>query len=247
MTTAATTIRKLGKLPVRTDVRTLHVARYVDRAELPPPPASLDLTDHVGDWPMYANDRVGDCTIAAAGHMIEAWTADSRGQPVEISERSVLDAFDRVKQVDPLSGEEGAVVLDVLGYWRHTGIDRHRIGAYAQVPVHDHALAQTSAWLFGGLYVGVELPLTAQDQPVWDWTGSLDGPAQARLVGWARGRSRSLRAGRAHGRHVGTAPGRDVGLLGSLLRRGVRDPVARTSWPTARRRTASTWRRSRPT
>jgi hypothetical protein len=178
MTTTATSIRKLGKLPVRTDVRTLHIARYVDRAELPPSPASLDLTDHVADWPMYANDRIGDCTVAAAGHMIEAWTAESRGQPVEVSERSVVDVFDRVKQVDPLTGEAGAVVLDVLRYWRRDGIDRHRIGAYAQVPVHDHELVHTSAWLFGGLYVGVELPLTAQDQPVWDWTGSLDGPAR---------------------------------------------------------------------
>lgn len=178
MTTTATSIRKLGKLPVRTDVRTLHIARYVDRAELPPSPASLDLTDHVADWPMYANDRIGDCTIAAAGHMIEAWTAESHGQAVEISERAVLSAFDAVKQVDPASGEEGAVVIDVLNYWRRHGIGRHSIGAFARVPVHDHALARTAAWLFGGLYLGVDLPLTARDQEVWDWTGSLTGPAK---------------------------------------------------------------------
>jgi hypothetical protein len=177
-TTTAAQTRKLGKLPVRTDVRTLHVARYVDRAELPAPPPELDLADRVDDWPMYANDRIGDCTIAAAGHMVEAWTAESRGRPVAVSERSVLDAFDHVKRIDPATGEAGAVVLDVLGYWRRQGIGRHRIGAYAQVPVHDHALARASAWLFGGLYVGVELPLTARDQPVWDWTGALDGPAR---------------------------------------------------------------------
>jgi hypothetical protein len=178
MTTTAAQTRKLGKLPVRTDVRTLHVARYVDRGELPAPPPALDLADRVGDWPMYANDRIGDCTIAAAGHMVEAWTAESRGRPVAVSERSVLDAFDHVKRIDPATGEEGAVVLDVLGYWRRQGIGRHRIGAYAQVPVHDHMLARASAWLFGGLYVGVELPLTARDQRVWDWTGALDGPAR---------------------------------------------------------------------
>jgi hypothetical protein len=176
--TTATQTRRLGKFPVRTDVRTLHVARYVDRAELPAPPPALDLADRVGDWPMYANDRIGDCTIAAAGHMVEAWTAESRGRPVAVSERSVLDAFDHVKRIDPATGEEGAVVLDVLGYWRRQGIGPHRIGAYAQVPVHDHELARASAWLFGGLYVGVELPLTAREQPVWDWTGTLDGPAR---------------------------------------------------------------------
>jgi hypothetical protein len=176
--TTVTRTRELGKLPVRTDVRTLRIARYIDRAKLPPAPESLDLTGHVGEWPMYANDRIGDCTIAAAGHMIEAWTGESRGRAVEVSERSVLDAFNRVKQVDPVSGEAGAVVLDVLRYWRRDGIGKHRIGAYAQVPLHDRALVRSSAWLFGGLYVGVELPLTAQEQEVWDWTGSLDGPAR---------------------------------------------------------------------
>jgi hypothetical protein len=178
MTTSATILGKLGKLPVRTDVRTLRMGSYVDTRNLPTPPDTLDLADRVAEWPMYANDRIGDCTIAAAGHMIEAWTGESGGHVVEISEGSVLTAFDHVKQVDPISGEEGAVVIDVLKYWRKQGIGRHRIGAFARVSVYDHPLARASAWLFGGLYVGVQLPLTAQDQQVWDWTGSLSGPAK---------------------------------------------------------------------
>src|SRR5665213_2277872 len=91
---------KLGKLPVRVDVRTLRLARYIVTAQLPAPPATLDLTSHVTDWPMYANDRIGDCTIAAAGHMIEAWTGEGQGKVIEVTEQSVLDAFDQVKIVD---------------------------------------------------------------------------------------------------------------------------------------------------
>jgi hypothetical protein len=177
--TTTTTIAalKLGKLPVRTDVRTLRLARYVDTAALPPPPATLDLTAHLAEWPMYANDRIGDCTIAAAGHMIEAWSATARGHAAEISERAVLSAFDHVKIVDPRTGDAGAVELDVLKYWRTEGIGRHTIGAFARLAVHDTALVRTGAFLFGGLYIGVALPLTAQSQTVWDWTGSLSGPA----------------------------------------------------------------------
>jgi hypothetical protein len=169
--------RKLGKLPVRTDVRTLRLARYLDPAKLPPPPAALDLTANVSTWPMYGNDRTGDCTIAAAGHMIEAWTAAGRGTAVEISEAAVLAAFDRVKTVDPATGEAGAVELDVLRYWRKQGIGGHTIGAYARVALHDHTLVRTGAWLFGGLYLGLALPLSAQTQQTWDWTGSLAGDA----------------------------------------------------------------------
>jgi hypothetical protein len=176
-TTSVATV-KLGKLPVRTDVRTLALGRYIDTAELPPPPDAFDEAARVGDWPMYANDRVGDCTTAAAGHMIEAWTAAAHGSALEISERAVLDAFDAVKVVDPLTGEEGAIELDVLVYWRKHGIGGHRIGAFARLPVHDHAIVRAAAWLFGGVYVGLQLPLSARDQEVWDWTGSLSGDAR---------------------------------------------------------------------
>ena len=177
MATITTSAVKLGKAPVRIDPRTLMLARYVDRRKLPTPPKALDLSDRVPDWPMYANDRIGDCTCAAAAHMIEAWTGEARGGAVEISERSVLTAFDHVKIVDPATGEAGAVELDVLGYWRKRGIGRHRIGAFAKVSLHDHDLVRAAAWLFGGLYIGLQLPVTAQDQLTWDWTGSLHGPA----------------------------------------------------------------------
>jgi hypothetical protein len=170
--------QKLGKLPVRTDVRTLALARYVDRARLPDPPPVLDLTTRVPEWPMYANDRIGDCTIAAAAHMIEAWTALAHGRALEVSDAAVLAAFDRVKVVDPASGEEGAVELDVLRDWRANGVGDHRIAAFARVAVHDHRLVQAAAWLFGGVYIGLQLPLTAREQQTWDWTGSLAGPAR---------------------------------------------------------------------
>ena len=58
-TARVTTGVKLGKLPVRTDVRTLQLARYVDRAALPAPPEIYDATAHVPEWPMYA---VSPCT-----------------------------------------------------------------------------------------------------------------------------------------------------------------------------------------
>jgi hypothetical protein len=178
MATIQSAAQMLGKLPVRTDVRTLSLARYVDSAQLPSPPDAFDETSGVDSWPMYSNDRIGDCTTAAAAHMIEAWTAAGRGQAVELPERAVLDAFDHVKVTDPFTGQEGAIELDVLRYWRANGIGGHSIGAYARVAVRDQRLVETAAWLFGGLYIGLQMPLTAHAQPVWDWTGSLAGPAR---------------------------------------------------------------------
>ena len=167
---------KLGKLPPRLDERTLSLARYVDRAALPAPPRQLDLAGAVGDWPMYGNDRRGDCTTAAAGHMIEAWTAAASGRAVEVGESAVVAAFDAVKIVDPVTGEEGAVELDLLKLWRSAGIGGHTIGAFAAVEVADRELVETAAFLFGGVYIGLQLPLQAQEQRVWDWAGTLRGP-----------------------------------------------------------------------
>jgi hypothetical protein len=64
-----------------------------------------------------------------------------------------------------------------LKLWRKEGIGRHRIGAFARVSLHDHDLVRTAAWLFGGLYLGLQLPEIAQHQVTWDWVGRLTGDA----------------------------------------------------------------------
>jgi hypothetical protein len=172
----------LGKEAVKTDVRTLLFARYVTRTELPPAPDTLDLADKVAEWPMYANDRLGDCTCAAAGHMIEAWTGEA-GRPVaEVTESDVVAAFEQVKSCDE-KGECGAVELDVLNYWRKSGIGGHKIGAFAKIPTFDPAVVKVGCWIFGGLYIGLQLPISAQTQEVWDWRGSLTGPDEPRSWG----------------------------------------------------------------
>ncbi len=165
---------KLGKAPPKVDVRTLRLAAYVDTTKLPAPPAELDLTAKVADWPMYGNDTRGDCTCAAAGHMIEAWTASAAGKAVEVPAADIIKAFDAVEVVQ--GGEEGAVEIDVLKYWRKTGIGDHKIGAFARVSTYDHQMLETAAWLFGGLYIGLQLPESAKRQATWDWNGTLTGP-----------------------------------------------------------------------
>ena len=71
---------KLGKQAARHDPRTLLLATYTTPA-LPAPPPSLDLTDKVkGAWGMMDNDQIGDCTCAAAGHLLMEWTSRAKPQ-----------------------------------------------------------------------------------------------------------------------------------------------------------------------
>ena len=171
-------MRMLGKKAPRHDPRTLRFARYLT-AQLPPPPDSVDYTTKVSSWPMYLNDQEGDCTCAGAAHMIQGWTAAASGSAVTISNQDVQKAYIDNSGFDPTTGanDNGCVEIDVLNYWRKTGIGDHKIGAFARVSVRDASLVRAGTYLFGGLYLGLALPITAQTQDTWDWTGSLSGDA----------------------------------------------------------------------
>ena len=158
---------KLGKLPVRKDKRTLHLARYIKK--LPAAPANADWTRNVTEWPMFKNDEVGNCAIAAPAHLIESWTASSQGSPKLLTDADVMAAYRSVSRYDPSEpmSDTGCVMLDVLKWWRKQGIGNDRIVAFASVNLKSHAQICLAAYLFGGLYIGLELPMSAQSQEVW--------------------------------------------------------------------------------
>lgn len=169
------------------------------------PPAVVDELSRVSDWPMYLNDRIGDCTIAAAGHMIEATTTYGHGTTVKITDADVLTAYSAVSGYDPKTGanDNGAVMQDVLDYWRKVGIGGHRILAFAELAVRDLSQVAAALYLFGHVYTGLRVPGSAEDQfnagQRWDVVpddGGIRGrhavdlgyrgPAELGLVTWGR-------------------------------------------------------------
>lgn len=160
---------KLGKLPPRRDPRTLRFARYVLPSALPPLPQWVRWSQSARDpWGMMLNDRIGDCTCASAGHAIQTWTAN-HGAEVTLPDAAILAAYQAVSGYDPVTGanDNGAVELDVLNYWRNTGVAGHKIGAFVSLNPQDHREVQEAIYLFGGVYIGVALPLAAQGQSLW--------------------------------------------------------------------------------
>jgi hypothetical protein len=162
-------IVKLGKSPARHDARTLQLAKYIPAASVPAPPATEDYTTKVKHWPMMLNDKLGDCTCACAGHMIEQWTTYSSASPVTPPDNTILKAYEVVGGYNPAdpSTDRGAVILDVLNYWRKTGIDKHKVMAFAELELKNHSQVEDAVYLFGNCYIGVQLPVSAQNQTVW--------------------------------------------------------------------------------
>jgi hypothetical protein len=156
---------KLGKQVARHDPRTLLLAAYLTPA-LPAPPATFDVTGKVTNWGMMENDQIGDCTCAAAGHLIMEWTANAGKKMVTPTDKQIVAAYSAITGYNPTTGanDNGAVEVDVLNYWRQTGIAGHKIGAYVALEPTNHTHVMDSVYIFEGCYIGLQLPISAQAQ-----------------------------------------------------------------------------------
>lgn len=171
---------RLGKLEPKEDPRTLRMAAYLEPAALPPIPEGFTVAS-LRSWPMYGNDALGDCTLAAAGHMIQAWShaaGHARTPALSTVERAYWETGSPPSASGAAGGptDTGRVELDVLNYWRARGVGKDKIAAYVAIDPKDQAHMQAAIYLFGGVYAGLSLPISAQQQKVWDVVPPLVGP-----------------------------------------------------------------------
>lgn len=154
----------LGRQPAPPDPRTLRLATYTP--DRPVGPKTADWMRTAGPWPLYRNDRVGDCTVVSCAHQIRAWARYATNTVVEVPEQAVLDTYTQVSGWDPRQpdSDTGAVLRDVLNRWRKDGIAGHKIVAYVAVDPRDHDEVRFALHLFGGLIAGLDLPLSAEAQ-----------------------------------------------------------------------------------
>ena len=159
---------KLGRKAIRTDTRTLRLAKYLT-ASLPPAPPAKDWTKGIASWGMMHNDTLGDCTIAAAAHAVQIWSANTASE-VTVPDTQVLhyyEKWDGYKPGQP-NTDQGGVELNVLTRWQKEGFYKHQLLAFAD-PAHANLdQIRQAINLFGGVYIGMSLPITAQKQAVWD-------------------------------------------------------------------------------
>ncbi len=159
---------KLGKLPYKHDRRNLQLAKYL--VTPPPCPDAYDWLGKVSKFGPMGNLHVGDCTCAGAAHLIQMWTAN-QGREIILSDAEVLALYSKLSGYVPgkPNTDTGLYLPDVLNYWQQSGIDGHQIGAYVQVDLNPKNLS-LACYLFGGVYCGVALPLSAQNQEKWQVT-----------------------------------------------------------------------------
>jgi hypothetical protein len=174
----------LGKQKKLVDTRTLQFSKYVTMKYgsevystykpsptptpvLPTAPTALNDEEGIGTtaWTMMGNDKVGDCTVAAIGHLEMIWTkmGGTMKTPTTAQILSAYEAISGYKPSNPNS-DVGATCLSVLNYWKKTGIAGNLLGAFTEVTVSNLSYIKDALYLFSGVYVGLEMPLSAETQ-----------------------------------------------------------------------------------
>lgn len=156
---------------------------------LPAAPATVDYAAKVSAFPMDGNDQYGDCTMAAAAHLIQSWNAQvDVNMPVPTSTEVVAEYL-------KLSGgaDTGLVESQVLKKWMSSGLWGNKIAGYAPVNVHSLDSLKQAVAYFGGVYVGIQVPANAMQQfqagQPWtltpDWQNqSIDGGHAIPILGY---------------------------------------------------------------
>ena len=173
---------KLGRKAIKTDTRTLAFANYLSPA-LPPPPPAADWTKGITAWGMMLNDTLGDCTIAGIGHAIQVWTANT-GSGLTLPDSTIESYYEKWDGYVPgnPATDRGGIELDVLNDWQKQGFDGNSLLAFADPKCSNLDQIRQSIALFGGVYIGLALPITAQSQDVWDVVPK--GGAKAKPGSW---------------------------------------------------------------
>lgn len=159
---------RLGKKPAQHLASNFKLAKYVDPELLAKAPASIHYAQKIVDakasFPMYGNDRLGDCTAAAEGHQEQVWSFNA-GAPRTPPESVVEAAYYRTGD----GTDDGRYLDEMLADWRKVGLGAGSapILGYAKVTLSSHAEVKAASWIFGGLYIGLGLPISAQSQKTW--------------------------------------------------------------------------------
>jgi hypothetical protein len=131
-------------------------------------PPAADYSTGLKNLGEMGNDKLGDCTCAAVGHAIQTWTSLTSVETA-IPDVDIINFYAASCGYvigDP-NTDGGGVATDVLKYWYQNPLHGHALAGFAAIRPGNRASIRDSVYLFGVAYLGVQLPITAQNGP-WD-------------------------------------------------------------------------------
>lgn len=180
--------RRLGRCPRAFDPTIPHLSSLAMGAELyhPPPRVhwGLDAPKPI-EWGMMLNDRIGDCTIAAAYHAMQLWSAYGRERVLTEPDHFIDQTYRQFAGYDGTDAtDNGAVEQDVLRQWLQHGVNVQegvsekkpgpnvsKIRFFGEVDPRNHDDVQRTINDCGAAYIGFEVPqwlMEGEIARVWD-------------------------------------------------------------------------------
>ena len=172
---------KMGKKEAFFSPNSPKMASLILHGNIPPVPASIDYSTRVSNWPMFENQNLGDCTVAAIGHLIQLYTSYTKSQPSVMTKDEIIKTYSAVSGYVPgnPATDNGAVEQNVLNYWLHNGVPVNgvinKIAGFARVNVRKRTELEYAIYWFGGAYLGVALPIAWQTTTNWEKPANLLG------------------------------------------------------------------------
>lgn len=170
---------KLGKGRARHGK--LRLAAYL-KTDLSPAPEAVDWTAGLTSWGMMGNDSHGDCVFAAGAHAIQTWTLNA-GLPVHariertMSDAAVLSYYSRWAGYVPgnAATDNGFVIADFLNLWRADAYGGVLLDGFVDPEPGNQEHIKQGIALFGGVDIGLQLPVAWQNMHTWDVAEGNDG------------------------------------------------------------------------
>jgi hypothetical protein len=150
---------KLGRKAVVTDSRTLRLSKFFTSL-LAPPPVSRSWIHGVVNWGALGNIILGDCTIAGAMHGVQTWTVNVLGKPAAFTFEDAVhyyEIWDGYNPNDP-STDQGGILLNCCKLWKAQTLKGYDLKAFATVLPATIEHVKQAINLFGGLYIGLNVP-----------------------------------------------------------------------------------------
>lgn len=170
------------------DKKTISLDQFI-KADIAQAPASYDFDKHRKPFAahMWGNDSYGDCEIAGrCNYLVRLERVETRSTPPLVDQ----DAVDGYKAMTGCespgdNNDTGLTSIDNLNAWRHgwpiSKVWKSKsqpserdfsIFAYGEVDHKNTSLVRLASYLFHGILIGADLPVTVQSQfenhQVWD-------------------------------------------------------------------------------
>jgi hypothetical protein len=160
----------------------------------------MDLNGPDPSNPAGMENGAGTCGIAGMDHLQMAWNQATRGSCASWGNDTVLSLYEYLSgylRGDPTT-DKGTILQDNLNFWRKEGVNRDKILFFGAL--------RPGSWLrperikalqaFGGLYLGINVPESAEQAFPGDWVyvprSPLAGPhcvvQHGELLGWHEAR-----------------------------------------------------------